>query len=77
MQPGLGIIILPRKAQVVRDGFDLNACFAKRGVARRPDHRATPIHQLLRRPQAIVPIPVLFAVFFEPQRTLPQVESGL
>ena len=56
VEAGLGVEVLARETQVVRNRTDPQLGFAKGQGSRLPDHRALSIHQLLRGAQVIVDV---------------------
>ena len=68
MQPGFGIKILPRKADIIGDGFGENLRLAEGKEGGFPDHSACCIHNLLRCTEVVadnVIYPDLRAVQFQ------------
>jgi hypothetical protein len=68
VEAGLGIVILPREAEVVLDFRDSDISVAKRVIFRSPYNPTAARDQLLGGALVVVLVPVVLAAYFDKER---------
>ena len=68
MEAGLGVVVLPREAEVVGDPLNANVSIPEGGIGCRPNYKTARRDDLLRSTLMVVLVPVVLAAYFDKER---------